>query len=609
MCSEQRIKQPVLVIGYGAGGADWIGRAATLAFGHNLLAPLIQAGVVQFWVVGEEPSHAPDRVQSVSSHVTPPELRELLDRGRSARLAPLGEIDLHRIVVFERWALFDEASCHRIELRAHLDAARRVNCTPDKASEFDIEWLSLVDCIRPPAPPDEESIERIRRLITGDDLPDHRLLIDRQDASSAIIDRDLADNCFLDVLIALMTSDFTFRRKGAGDARIVTTLSREATGDVIPFSVIKLRHQERDIASVHAAQLRGAILKARGDTTLIEEPGNVQALDALVGVEESELRKNSYSTQRARVRREESTRELLRRALVRRQFDEPLEAVESARNAAKRAFGGRAGAFTPTRTGAAVALIQAPAALWEGTWWLVSAIFAAAAGGIWWALMRRQSGEHPDPAAHSEPERHQDIFDQWMTLCDALSAALHEWRDCLIESERSADVPAPDVVWRRVENNPYQWALASRNGINGGIPITPTVYAQLADEWFRRAARGEKGALGESILAVARKRVNSDRGIAASIVKLALEGHNPQELRNAVAGCPLLARPAGKTHPVEVVWLRPSGLDVEQTLGTLESASTRGMTRFLTHDDPGHTTRIAFGEPQDWTGLLSLSFL
>ena len=119
--------------------------------------------------------------------------RNVRGGGTSAEQSAIPAIEMHSILVLDRWSLFDKPTAHRTSLRRALDTACRTSCHEAGAPEFDYEWISLADTTRPATNPDNDTVQVARHFLLDDSFPDRVLLIDRKDAGNAVIERPLAD--------------------------------------------------------------------------------------------------------------------------------------------------------------------------------------------------------------------------------------------------------------------------------------------------------------------------------------------------------------------------------------------------------------------------------
>jgi len=208
-----RTLRRVVLVAYGEPGAEWLRAAAGSMRHHPLLQQLLDASMVQLWVVGaERPAEHPPLLRFVAADPQPPRLRGMLEEGaRAQNRAQFPAIEMHSILVLDRWSLFDKPTAHRTSLRKALDTACRTSCHEAGAPEFDYEWISLADTTRPATNPDDDTVQVVRHLLLDDSFPDRVLLIDRKDAGNAVIERPLADTSFLQVATAILTNEILGR--------------------------------------------------------------------------------------------------------------------------------------------------------------------------------------------------------------------------------------------------------------------------------------------------------------------------------------------------------------------------------------------------------------
>ena len=604
-----------MLITYGELGAEWLRAAAGSMRHHPLLQQLIDARVVQLWVVGgEEPVDEVRAFRYVEADPRPASLRAMLEDGaRAQNRVQFPGIEMHSVLVLDRWSLFDRATAHRTSLRRALDTACRTSCHEAGAPEFDYEWISLADSTRPATNPDDEAIESARALLVEDSFPDRVFLIDRKDAGNAIIERPLADSSFVQVAIAILTSDAAFPTANfeqsaafGGDSRLRA---------VIPISVVNLHHPERRIKECLREHLWDRLTSAAAPAEVLRWNSTIPTLDSLPDEEADEMARGIFSSRAVRDRRTSSVAELLRVALASKLRDTAtIDQIDRARMAARRLF-----PLPPQTPSLATAAVFAPAAALQGEQASVTAVTGVIALGVivtatlsWWR--RRTSRPPVDAAQTSSPtlgEHRPEARLQWEQLCSRLDAIVSEWRSKFPPRAGTAAASERAPVWERDPVAPYDWRLAADPVARDDLrPLADHEFAELARLCAQFLENGQQVAelLRASLDRIAHEQLDRAPTLRSAVIQAATTATDTTAITRSLdpARTPLMVYATPSTVS-EVLWIYdPSVVECEQ-LKRLEPASTKAIVRCMTHDDPSRSTRVAFGNPIQWRSVLSLA--
>ena len=606
-----------MLVAYGEPGAEWLRAAAGSMRHHLLLQQLLDASVVQLWVVGAEPpAEHPPLVRYVAADPQPPRLRGMLEEGARAQTrAQFPAIEMHSVLVLDRWSLFDKPAAHRTSLRRALDTACRTSCREAGDPEFDYEWISLADTTRPATNPDDDAVEVARRLLVDDSFPDRVLLIDRKDAGNAVIERPLADTSFVQVATALLTSDAAFPTAN-------TEQSAAFGGDsplraVIPISLVNLHHPDRRIKDSVRERLWDRLVSASAPPETLRWDERIPKLDSLPDVEADEMARGIFSSRAARDRRRSSVTELLRVVLASRFRDTgAIGQIDRARMAARRLFPAPA---QPSSVSTSAILVPiAASTLEQASVTAVTSLIAlgavAATAILWW---RKRPGHasvdtaQTPPSASALAEHRPEARTEWEQLCSRMDAIVSEWQRQFRPSATPPGAPGRAPVWERDSTTPYDWRLAAD-------PITRDDLRPLGEHEYQELARLCAQFLENETPAAELMRASLDRiahdqldrapTLRSAVIQTAITTADTSAITRSLdpARTPLMVYAAPSTVS-EVLWIfDPSVIECEQ-LKRLEPASTRAIVRCMTQDDPSRSTRLAFGNPIQWRSVLSLA--
>ena len=604
-----------MLVAYGEPGAEWLRAAAGSMRHHPLLQQLLDASMVQLWAVGaERPAEHSPLLRYVAANPQPPRLRGMLEEGaRAQNRAQFPAIEMHSILVLDRWSLFDKPTAHRTSLRKALDTASRTSCHEAGAPEFDYEWISLADTTRPATNPDDDTVQVARHVLLDDSFPDRVLLIDRKDAGNAVIERPLADTSFVQVATAILTSDAAFPTANAEQ-------SGAFGGDsplraVIPISVVNLHHPERRIKDSVAEHLWDRLISASAPPETLRWNHGIPTLESLPDVEADEMARGIFSSRAARDRRRSSVTELLRVLLASRLRDtRAIGQIDRARTAARRLF--PAPAQPSSSATSAMLAPMAASALGQASVTAVTSLIAlgaiAATAILWW---RKRPGEASLDAAHTRPSAlAQDPPEarmQWEQLCSRTETIVSEWQRQFRPGASPLGPPERTPGWERDSATPYDWRLAAD-------PVTRDDLRPLGDHEYQELARlcaqfleNETPAaelLRASLDRIAHEQLDRAPTLRSAVIQAAITTADTSAITRSLdpTRTPLMVYATPSTVS-EVLWIfDPVVIECEQ-LKRLEPASTRAIVRCMTQDDPSRSTRLAFGNPIQWRSVLSLA--
>jgi hypothetical protein len=584
---------------------------------HLLLQQLLDASMVQLWVVGaERPADHPPLLRYVAADHEPPRLRGMLEEGaRAQNRAQFPAIEMHSILVLDRWSLFDKATAHRTSLRRALDTACRTSCDEAGAPEFDYEWISLADTTRAATNPDDDTVEVARRLIQDDSFPDRVLLIDRKDAGNAVIERPLADTSFVQVATAILTSDAAFPTAN-------TEQSAAFGGDsplraVIPISLVNLHHPDRRIKDSVGERLWDRLASASVPPATLRWNERIPKLDSLPDVEADEMARGIFSSRAARDRRRSSVTELLRVVLASRLRDTgAIDQIDRAQRAARRLF--PPSAQPSSVSASAIVAPMAASTVEQASVTAVTGLIAlgavAATAISWW---RKRPG-HPSvdtartpPSASALAEHRPEARLQWDQLCSRMDAIVSEWQRQFRPSGSPPGPPGRALVWERDSTTPYDWRLAAD-------PVARDDLRALDEHEYQELARlcaqllenetPTAELLRASLDRIAHEQLDRAPTLRSAVIQAAITTADTSAITRSLdpTRTPLMVYAAPSTVS-EVLWMfDPTVIECEQ-LKRLEPASTRAIVRCMTQDDPSRSTRLAFGNPIQWRSVLSLA--
>jgi len=606
-----------VLVAYGEPGAEWLRAAAGSMRHHPLLQQLLDASVVQLWVVGaERPAEHPPLLRYVAADPQPPRLRAMLEEGaRAQNRAQFPAIEMHSILVLDRWSLFDKSTAHRTSLRKALDTACRTSCHEAGAPEFDYEWISLADTTRPATNPDDDTLQVARHLLLDDSFPDRVLLIDRKDAGNAVIERPLADTSFVQVATAILTSDAAFPTAN-------TEQSGAFGGDsplraVIPISLVNLHHSDRRIQDSVGERLWDRLTSASAPPETLRWDERIPKLDSLPDVEADEMARGIFSGRAARDRRRSSVTELMRVVLASRSRDTGvIGQIDRARTAARRLF--PASAQPSSVSTAAILAPIATSTLEQASVTAAASLIAlgavAATAIVWW---RKRPGHasvdtaRPAPSASALGEHRPEARMQWEQLCSRIDAIVSEWQRQFRLSATSPGPPERTLVWERDSATPYDWRLAADPIARDDLrPLGEHEYQELARlcAQFLENETPVAELLRASLDRIANEQLDRAPTLRSAVIQAAITTADTTAITRSLdpARTPLMVYAAPSTVS-EVLWIfDPTVIDCEQ-LKRLEPASTRAIVRCMTQDDPSRSTRLAFGNPIQWRSVLSLA--
>jgi hypothetical protein len=582
---------------------------------HQFLQQLLDASIMQLWVVGAEAStEHPPLLRYVQADAQPSRLRAILEEGaRAQNRAQFPAIEMHSVLVLDRWSLFDKPTRHRPSLRRALDTACRTSCHEAGAPEFDYEWVSLADTTRPAINPDDDTVEAARALLADDSIPDRVLLIDRKDAGNAVIERPLAESSFIHVAIAILTSDAAFPTAN-------TEQSAAFGGDsplraVIPISLVNLHHPERRIKDSVGERLWDQLISASAPPEALRWNDSIPTLDSLPDVEADEMTRGVFSSRAARERRTSSVTELLRVVLASRLRDtRTIGQINRAWMAARRLF--PAPAQSPSLSTSAMYVPVAALSVGQAG---VTAVTGLIALGVvlatalsWW---RRRTGHAPvdatQPSSAALEDHRPNARLQWEQLCSRLDALVSEWRAQFPARDGAAGAAQRASVWERDSATPYEWRLAADPVARDDLrPLTDHEYAELARlcAQFLEDGKPVEEPLRASLDRIAHEQLERAPTLRSAVIQAAITAADTTAITRSLdpARTPLMVYAAPSTVS-EVLWIfDPTVLDCEQ-LKRLEPASTKAIVRCMTQDDPSRSTRLAFGNPIQWRSVLSLA--
>ena len=602
-----------MLVAYGEPGAEWLRAVAGSLRRHPLLQQLLDASVVQLWVVGAERSaEHPPLLRYVTVHPQAPRLRGMLEEGaRAQNRAQFPAIEMHSILVLDRWSLFDKPTAYRTSLRKALDTACRTSCHEAGAPEFDYEWISLADTTRPATNPDDDTVQVARHVLLDDSFPDRVLLIDRKDAGNAVIERPLADTSFVQVATAILTSDAAFPTANAEQ-------SAAFGGDsplraVIPISVVNLHHPERRIKDSVAEHLWDRLTSASAPPEALRWNDGIPTLDSLPDKEADEMARGTFSSRAARDRRRSSITELLRVILASRLRDTgAIGQIDRARTAARRLFPAPAQP-SPISTSAILAPVAASTPGQASVTAVASLVTLGAVAATAIFLWRKRPDQAPVDAVQARPsapgQDRPEARMQWDQLCSRMDAIVSEWQ----RQFRSSATPPPERSpgWERDSATPYDWRLAAD-------PVTRDDLRPLGEHEYHELSRlcaqlleNETPAaelLRASLDRIADEQLDRAPTLRSAVIQAAITAADTSAITRSLdpTRTPLMVYATPSTVS-EVLWIfDPNVVECEQ-LKRLEPASTRAIVRCMTQDDPSRSTRLAFGNPIQWRSVLSLA--
>src|SRR6478672_8060602 len=569
---------------------------------HQLLQQLLGASMVQLWVVGAEPSaeHRP-LLRYVDADPQPPRLRGMLEEGaRAQNRAQFPAIEMHSILVLDRWSLFDKPTAHRTSLRRALDTACRTSCHEAGAPEFDYEWISLADTTRPATNPDDDTVQVARHVLLDDSFPDRVLLIDRKDAGNAVIERPLADTSFVQVATAILTSDAAFPTANAEQ-------SAAFGGDsplraVIPISVVNLHHPDRRIKDSVTEHLWDRLISASAPPEALRWNDGIPALDSLPDVEADEMARGIFSSRAARDRRRSSVTELLRVILASRLRDTgAIGQIDRARMAARRLFPAPAQPSS-LATSAMLAPIAAPTLDQASVTAVTSLIALGAVAATAFFLWRKRPGQAPVDAAHTRPfalgPDRPEARMQWEQLCSRTETIVSEWQRQFRPSPTPPGPPGRAPGWERDAATPYDWRLAADPATRDDLrPLGEHEYQELSRLCVQFLENETPAAelLRASLDLIAHEQLDRAPTLRSAVIQAAITTADTSAITRSLdpTRTPLMVYATPSTVS-EVLWIfDPIVVECEQ-LKRLEPASTRAIVRCMTQDDPSRSTRLAF---------------
>ena len=610
---RRRIPRRVVVAAYGDGGRDWLFGLASKLRRVQLLDRLIANAMLQLWCVDARDVGSLDRgLQVVRSDSEPSLLRELLEAGAGAEArVDFPNVDMHSILVLERWSLFDEASVGRRSLRSALAIAARAGCESGAPPELDYEWISLLDSVRPAAAVPTAVRGRVRELMTPDELANRMLLIDRVDAGNAVISKALANECYASTVVALLTSDAAFLPADGSGVKLFD--SDPVPDAVVPIAIVNLHHPIEGIRSAVAEHIRQRLAVGSLDASNARWSPSVPTLEKLAELEIGEIASGVFSPRSARDRRERSARELLRVVFATRGRDSSCrEQIDLAAARIRQAL--RSGNETDQPLAAVGAL-----AVWPSVSLTVVALALAAIGV---AVQRRRSRQSRSAgpangggggAGHSgaaDLRAAAEASRQWAELASRLSPLTVQMSKD-VRSRPATELSESGATWSRSGANPFDWTLVGDPLPRADIaPLTDQEYAELAERCLRllNDGRAPEEILDTAIEEMAQEKLRYPSSLAGAVARAAFSQEHAREITESLGqrDTPLLAStPANSIG--DVYWIGDMRVVACEDLLNLEPVATKSVARCAAHDDPERTTRLAFGKPIPWRTVISLS--
>jgi hypothetical protein len=470
---------------------------------------------------------------------------------------------------------------------------------------FDYEWISLLDSVRSAAAVTSEERGRVRALMAADEIKSRILLIDRVDAGNAVISKGLADECYLSIAVAILTSDAAF--PPADGSGVPLFVDEPQDGAVIPIALVNLHHPVGQVRSAISDHIRLQLAEASLERPTARWSPDVQTLDTLADLEVKEIASGSFSPRGARERRERSASELLRVILATRGRD--TSGRDQLDRAVARINQSLPEEQAPVPQTAALGLVTLSPSTSVGLITLAVAIVGAA---IHWRKRRQTPnasaalalGHATDSRGVGEARR------QWGELRDRLGALAAEMsRELRLHAVRTAGEPTP--TWARTGTSPFDWNLVRDPLPRTDVaPLTDHEYSELAQRCLQLLGDGHatEAVLDQAIERLAEERLRKSSHLATAVVRAAFsEGHAlPIKASLGSRDTALLAStPANSIG--DVYWVGDKRVVVCDELKSLEPADTRNLVRCAAHDDPERTTRLAFGRPIPWQTVISLS--
>jgi hypothetical protein len=611
----QRRRTPVILIGYGEAGREWLASTAKQYRDDPMLREFQERGIIQFWCVGIP--DAPEPLHRLDAPPAAPALAGLLGMARSVEwTAAYPDLSVREVLVLERVSAFDPACAVREAVSTALLTASYVNLDAARAEQvFTYRWVSLLDAVRGPARQPRDSAQRARAVIDVDPGRAITLLVDRVDDASAEITPDYANGALQRVAYAYVSGDFGSPRADGGmNGTLPTVLTNPSPGTFLPFSIAELEHPWRIVEGARARGLREALSGGVEDLSRVATV--LERIDLLHADAERDMREagvSSFDPHRARLRRREHAEVLLAWAFAEARSAEARNVLASIRQLLGRSDRSPAAAHGPLTAMALVGWPDDAPVLVGG---LATGAALLAGLGLWLRNRRRRNDDAVPERARvddgeltRQTELRAELRREWEALCAQLDETLVEWDRVRASAQRAA-AEQETPVW--CARPPFAWGLADEMRIEEeAFPISAELCQRVAAECMTALHDGAKPAAAlEQAFRATLKRLSARGQLQArALFEGVLQQKHTAPLRRFLANRPFLAGTARPLTTDSVVWLTSADLGLENAIMGLEPPQTRAAAVVLSQDSTSRTTRFAFAAPVARHEVQSLSFL
>lgn len=613
--SLRRTLRPVVCVGYGADGANWLLRLEAIGRKVPLLADLLTRGVVQLWAIGTDELPERPGLRIVPPGADVEAIREMLDYSRRDELrVKLPGLQLQQLLVVERFSLYEAAADHRRWLWEALDAAKTLGQAEDETLPgFEIHWLTLMDGTWPGTAPGRERQQRAARNLRAFQ-PNRSLYIDRQSAAYGVVSRESADALYARLGASLLSSDLAFPRHEAGAEGVSHTLQTTAKpATATPIALVTLVHQRDSFEAQRAELLRRQLLRGPSDDVGAALQATYHGVPTLAKAFEAEIAQltSEPGSFGVRARRQRAIEAVVARCLVELAPTDGKLAVKHLRDSISRQ---RALLVSAKARQHSAAFLGAVAPIGGRT----IVLLLAAVLLVGWFL-RRRSAARPGATGEAVPRSAQEdgslalnierSVSDWERIAQALDGMFERYEQQLQEWHESPPSSHVDA-WSCEDAAAYQWCLVSEPLNDTSALASVTLYEQVVQHVAADVLRQSTEA--DLLMAALRRcatRDCEDPYVTRACLGAALTEPSCRPVREAVREAALLASVLGNMPVREVAWLVPPDADHQQLLRDLEMPQLQSAVRALVGEQRDRSVRLAFGPDVEWHRITSLSFL
>jgi hypothetical protein len=614
-----RRRSPVVVVGYGDPGLDWLAALRQRCNDSRALQPLIDTETLQFWCFG---TAAQPRVgiQSYEAWPDAAMLSDALDRARgTGNVAAIPGLTVQEVLLLERLSLFQDSSAtNRATLQSLVSAIPGVQWgSSDDTVGFRIRWIALADSLHDVARVTSKAKASALKSATDDSCVSTTYLVDRENSATAVLNGSSANAALLELAFAYLNGDLGAPRAD-GHAVALPQVLQAKNGQAIPFSVTILRHRWKEIEAHRVDQFLSQLARGIPDhqvrATLSLRPPINQVLEA----DTHYLSENRYEPYRRNRIRDEAIEETMVLALAEadvRRLKDHLVAFR------RRLVELRSNQRLPPLLGgmASIALIARQGdSVVSGTAldWKVAAGIAVVAiiAFMVWKQSRRvnrlETGANSSVSTVND-DSWQEVRGAWDAACARLEQFFDYWERVVEDAEASRDRPdSQRPVWQPLA--PFGRVLnVGRLQSAVDITVTPSTCKQVAKSvhagMLKRMPPEDAVRLACEQELRRMLRSGAESIIIADQLKLALGERHTTELAQLLETCPYLVKSSRPIERNAVLWFAHHSLGIEKELRDLEDLKNRDSTSVFTHDDVDQCVRIAIGAPISWGSVVSLN--